>query len=81
MIDRIIAWSLGNRALVLALSVIFLVVGSWITVRMPVDVLPDLTAPAPRTAARRVRRMPGDDAGVIRRSRRFLLRLPRHRRS
>lgn len=45
MIDRIIAWSLGNRALVLALSTIFLVVGSWIAVRMPVDVLPDLTAP------------------------------------
>ncbi len=45
MIDRIIAWSLGNRPLVLALSVIFLVVGSWITIRMPVDVLPDLTAP------------------------------------
>jgi Cu/Ag efflux pump CusA len=45
VIDRIIAWSLGNRALVLALSAIFLVMGSWITVRMPVDVLPDLTAP------------------------------------
>jgi len=45
VIDRIIAWSLGNRPLVLALSVIFLVVGSWITIRMPVDVLPDLTAP------------------------------------
>jgi len=45
VIDRIIAWSLGNRPLVLALSVLFLLVGSWISVRMPVDVLPDLTAP------------------------------------
>lgn len=45
MIDRIIAWSLGNRPLVLALSVIFLIGGSSVAVRMPVDVLPDLTAP------------------------------------
>lgn len=45
MIDRIIAWSLGNRALVLGASALFLVVGTWIAVRMPVDVLPDLTAP------------------------------------
>ncbi|MDP1569278.1 MAG: efflux RND transporter permease subunit [Vicinamibacterales bacterium] len=45
MIDRIIAWSLGNRPVVLALSVIFLIGGSWVAVRMPVDVLPDLTAP------------------------------------
>ncbi len=45
MIDRIIAWSLGNRPLVLAGSVLFLIVGTWVAVRMPVDVLPDLTAP------------------------------------
>ena len=45
MIDRIIAWSLGNRPLVLALSVLFLIVGAWVALRMPVDVLPDLTAP------------------------------------
>ena len=45
MIDRIIAWSLDNRLLVLGLSVIFLAGGTWVGVRMPVDVLPDLTAP------------------------------------
>lgn len=45
MIDRIISWSLANRLLVLGLSVIFLAVGTWVAVRMPVDVLPDLTAP------------------------------------
>jgi CzcA family heavy metal efflux pump len=45
VIDRIIAWSLDNRLLVLGLSVIFLAVGTWVAVRMPVDVLPDLTAP------------------------------------
>ena len=45
MIDRIIAWSLHHRLFVLAGSVLFLAVGVWVTWRMPVDVLPDLTAP------------------------------------
>ena len=45
MVDRIISWSLHNRPLVLGLSVLFLAAGSWIAWRMPVDVLPDLTAP------------------------------------
>jgi CzcA family heavy metal efflux pump len=45
VIDRIIAWSLGNRPLVLALSVLFLILGTGVALRMPVDVLPDLTAP------------------------------------
>jgi CzcA family heavy metal efflux pump len=45
MIDRIIAFSLANRLLVLGAAALFLVAGSWSAVRMPVDVLPDLTAP------------------------------------
>jgi CzcA family heavy metal efflux pump len=45
VVDRIISWSLHNRPLVLGLSVIFLAVGAWVAWRMPVDVLPDLTAP------------------------------------
>jgi CzcA family heavy metal efflux pump len=45
VIDRIIAWSLNNRPLVLALGVLLLVVGVWVALRTPVDVLPDLTAP------------------------------------
>lgn len=45
MVDRIISWSLHNRPLVLGLTVIFLAAGSWVAWRMPVDVLPDLTAP------------------------------------
>jgi CzcA family heavy metal efflux pump len=45
VIDRIIAWSLQNRLLVLGASVVLLLAGGWVTVRMPVDVLPDLTAP------------------------------------
>ena len=45
MIDRIISWSLHNRPLVLGVSVLFLAAGAWVAWRMPVDVLPDLTAP------------------------------------
>jgi CzcA family heavy metal efflux pump len=45
VIDRIISWSLQNRPLVLGLSVLFLAAGGWVAWRMPVDVLPDLTAP------------------------------------
>ena len=46
MIDRIIAWSLGNRLLVLALAALLLVWGGWQALQAPVDVFPDLTAPA-----------------------------------
>lgn len=45
MIDRIIAWSLHHRPFVLGLSLLFLGAGAWVATRMPVDVLPDLTAP------------------------------------
>ena len=45
MIDRVIAWSLRNRLLVIGAAVMFLAAGIWAAVRMPVDVLPDVTAP------------------------------------
>jgi CzcA family heavy metal efflux pump len=45
VVDRIISWSLHNRPFVLGLSLLFLAVGGWVAWRMPVDVLPDLTAP------------------------------------
>jgi CzcA family heavy metal efflux pump len=45
MIDGLIRWSLGHRAVVVALAAAFLVWGSWTASRMPLDVLPDLTAP------------------------------------
>ena len=44
-LDALIRWSLRNRAGVLAAAAAFLVWGAWIAARMPVDVLPDLTAP------------------------------------
>ena len=46
MIDRLIRWSLTHRTLVAALSAAFLVWGGWTTMRAPLDVLPDLTAPS-----------------------------------
>ena len=46
MIARAINYSLHNRLIVLAAAVLLLVVGAWQALRMPVDVFPDLTAPA-----------------------------------
>jgi CzcA family heavy metal efflux pump len=45
MIDALIGWSLRNRAAVLVLAALLLVVGGYTTLKMPVDVFPDLTAP------------------------------------
>src|SRR5688572_18211904 len=45
MIDGLIRWSLSHRPIVVALAIAFLVWGGWTAARMPLDVLPDLTAP------------------------------------
>jgi CzcA family heavy metal efflux pump len=45
MIDRLILWSLAHRPIVIALAAAFLVWGGWTATRIPLDVLPDLTAP------------------------------------
>ena len=45
MIDALIHWSLRNRLIVIAVAAVFLVWGGYVAARMPVDVLPDLTAP------------------------------------
>ena len=45
MIDGLIRWSLTHRPLVVALAAAFLAWGGWTATRIPLDVLPDLTAP------------------------------------
>ncbi|OFV95499.1 MAG: multidrug transporter AcrB [Acidobacteria bacterium RIFCSPLOWO2_02_FULL_61_28] len=45
MIDGLIRWSLKHRLLVLTLAAAFLAWGGYLASTMPVDVLPDLTAP------------------------------------
>ncbi|MFN0180161.1 MAG: efflux RND transporter permease subunit [Gemmatimonadales bacterium] len=45
MLNAIIAASLRHRAVVLGAAALLLAVGGWAALRMPVDVLPDLTAP------------------------------------
>ena len=45
MLDGLIQWSLRNRVVVLAVAAAFLVWGGYVATRMPVDVLPNLTAP------------------------------------
>ncbi len=45
MLDGLIQWSLRNRLVVLAAAAAFLVWGGYVATQVPVDVLPDLTAP------------------------------------
>lgn len=45
MIAKIIQWSLGNRLFVLVAGILLMLWGGYQTMRMPVDVFPDLTAP------------------------------------
>ncbi|MBZ2184161.1 MAG: CusA/CzcA family heavy metal efflux RND transporter [Bryobacter sp.] len=45
MFDFLIRWSLAHRTVVLALALGVLVWGGWTATRVPLDVLPDLTAP------------------------------------
>jgi copper/silver efflux system protein len=45
MLNRLIAWALAHRVIVLATSVLLLIGGAYTAWRMPVDVFPDLTAP------------------------------------
>jgi CzcA family heavy metal efflux pump len=45
MLNRLIAWSLANRAVVVGVSLLVLVFGLQVGLRLPVEVLPDLTKP------------------------------------
>jgi CzcA family heavy metal efflux pump len=45
MIERLVRWSLVNRPVVYALSIMLTLFGIFVAARTPVDVLPDLTAP------------------------------------
>jgi CzcA family heavy metal efflux pump len=45
MLNRLIAWSLANRAVVVSASLLLLVFGLQVGLRLPVEVLPDLTKP------------------------------------
>ena len=46
MIGHIIAWSLRNKLFVVLAGIMLLAWGGWQAARTPVDVFPDLTAPA-----------------------------------
>ena len=46
MLNKIIQWSLHNRLLVIVAAVALLIYGGILTLRSPIDVFPDLTAPS-----------------------------------
>jgi CzcA family heavy metal efflux pump len=45
MLNKLIQWSLGNRAIVLGASLLVLALGLQVGLKLPVEVLPDLTKP------------------------------------
>ncbi|HCE5446985.1 TPA: efflux RND transporter permease subunit, partial [Legionella pneumophila] len=45
MFTRLIAWSLHNRPLILALTIILCLLGGYTLKRMPVDVFPEFAPP------------------------------------
>lgn len=45
MLNRLIQWSLANRAVVLGISILVMVFGLYTALQLPVEVLPDLTKP------------------------------------
>ena len=45
MLNKMIQWSLANRAVVLAVSILVMVMGIRTATELPVEVLPDLTKP------------------------------------
>ena len=45
MLNKLIIWSLANRAIILGISILLLVLGFRTATRLPVEVLPDLTKP------------------------------------
>src|SRR5579862_3953579 len=45
MFDRLIAWSLNNRLLVLAIAMLGFVAGGFMLQNMPVDVFPEFAPP------------------------------------
>ena len=45
MLNKIIHGSLTNRVIVIYMTALILILGVYITLKIPVDVFPDLTAP------------------------------------
>ena len=45
MLSKIIHWSLTNRAVIIYMTALILILGVYTTLKIPVDVFPDLTAP------------------------------------
>ena len=60
MLNALIRWSISNRAVVLGLGAAVLAGGGYVLVQLPVDVLPDLTAPTVTVIAEHPGMAPAD---------------------
>ena len=65
MLDALIAWSVRNRLVVVALAAAGLAWGAVVAARMPVDVLPDLTAPTVTVLIEGYGMAPGDMESLV----------------
>ena len=65
MIEKIIQWSLNNRIFVMAAALLLMLWGGYQTLKMPVDVFPDLTAPTVTVVTEAHGMAPGEVETVI----------------
>lgn len=65
MIDALIRWSLKNRAAVIAMSLIVTALGLYVTLQMPIDVFPDLSAPTVTVVADAVGMAPTEVESLV----------------
>ncbi|MCS6885087.1 MAG: efflux RND transporter permease subunit [Acidobacteriota bacterium] len=45
MFNAVIKWSLANRTLVIAMSLVLAAYGTWVVIALPIDIFPDLNRP------------------------------------
>ena len=65
MIGHIITWSLRNKLFVVTATLLLLAWGGWQATRTPIDVFPDLTAPAVTVVAEAHGMAPTDVESLI----------------
>ena len=65
LLDALIQWAVHNRLGVVAVAAGFLVAGGYVATQMPVDVLPDVTAPTVTVLVEGHGLAPGDMGALV----------------